>query len=131
MSRKTMLRRMNWQMWLGELISLTAAIVLIAVSVLSFNIGMAHQEEAQAEPKQPPPIIEEEFNIPDPCAELGFGWAFVRNEAPQAQEKKCGSEESSPAKAVEPLDPCGWNVLAHNAETMDLDEACELDYRDI
>lgn len=126
-----MLGKKNWQMWLGEFISLTAAFVLIAVAVLSFNIGLAHQEEAQAEPKRPPPVIEEEFNIPDPCEDLNFWWSFVHYEEPQPEEKDCSTQDTHPAKAVEPIDPCGFNVLARNAETMDLDEACELDYRDI
>ncbi len=127
-----MLHKKNWAFWLGETISLTAAFVLITVSVLAFNVGLstAHYDQPDAEEKQPPPI-EEEFNAPDPCAEADGGLLFARNEEPQPQEKDCGDVDTNPAKEVEPLDPCGSYVLARNAETIDLDEACEVPNRQI
>lgn len=127
-----MLHKKNWTFWLGELISLTAAVVLISISVLAFNVGLsgAHYDEPQAEEKQPPPI-EEEFNAPDPCAQANAGWVFAHNEEPQPKEKDCGDAETNPAKEVEPMDPCGGYVLARNAETTDLDEACEVPNRQI
>ena len=128
MSRKT-----HWTTLLGEAISLTAAFVLIAVSLLTFNIGLTAANQDEPEPDTKKPYVEEELNIPDPCAGANDGWAFVSNEEIEPGEKDCGSESApAPAKEVAPADPCGSYVFAHNTDEPYLEnDICAVTNRDI
>ena len=130
-----MLRKMNWANMLGEAISITAAFVLIAVSILSFDIGLSGAHYEEIEPEEKKPVIEQEdLDIPDPCAGLvQDGWWLVDFE--QRQPGDCTSNPyPNPAKHVEPIDqgPCGGSVLVHNADEPYIEnDICARNLRDL
>ena len=131
-----MLRKMNWANILGEAISITAAFVLIAVSVLSFNIGLSGAHYEEVEPEEKKPVIEEEnFDIPDPCANLvQDGWWLVDFEHPQPGTKDCPNDASNPARHVAPIDqgPCGGSVLVRNTDEPYMEnDICARNLRDL
>lgn len=127
-----MSRKFNIARWIGEALSITAAVVVIALSVLTFNIGMTAAQQEEPQPEEKKPFINEELDVPVPCAESGSDLAFAHFKEVEPEEIDCGND-TNPAKYVEPQDSCDHYILAHDVDEPYVDTlpACPADNREI